>query len=67
MMVFKLKTGAFMRPVHISIAVHSRFLLLDFFKRRLSSICLRVSVIGREPTGITTGVDKQIATDCPRS
>ena len=32
MMVFKLKTSACMPPVHTSIAVRSRFLLLDFLQ-----------------------------------
>ena len=34
-MVFKLKTGACMPPVHISMVVHSRFLLLDFLREAI--------------------------------
>ena len=47
MMVFKLKTGACMPPVHISIAVHSRFLLLEFLQE--AAIIYLLASLGDRP------------------
>ena len=46
-MVFKLTTGACMPPVHISIAVRSRFLLLDFIQE--VAIIYLVASLGDRP------------------
>ena len=46
-MVFKLKTGACMPPVHIFIAVHSRFLLFEFLQE--AAIIYLLASLGDRP------------------